>query len=503
MRMTLGRYDFTLQYQPGSLMVLPDTLSRAHPSDDNDSRTSEYDVNALSLLPASKARLEEIRQATLHDPVMQELKKCIMHGWPQLRNLVGEIRHYYSLRDSLTVEDDIILFGERLVIPQSLRKDMKAKLHTSHLGQESMLRRARDLIFWPKMSAEIRQLVMSCQTCQAHQPRQVKEPLIIHDKGEYPFQKVGCDIFEFRNSSYLVTVDYLSSFWEVDYLPTTTSASIITKLKAHFARYGIPQILMSDNGPNLVSQEFEQFLSKWGIEHHTSSPGFSQSNGKAESAVKAAKTMMKKCKENGEDLHLSLLENRNTPIETLNQSPAQMMFQRRTNSIMPAAMTKLMPSLSKPAKALNSRAYMQKKKYDRGKSSLSSLRPGTRVNFNVQHGKTKPTWRSGTIVQQHSSPRSYVIADDTGCEYRRNRVDIRETPDMCETGAPHVSRAPTVSPPVSPSVPPVSPPPPVSPTVPSQAPVSGSELPMTPEPTPTRPTRIRMRPRYLADYQCS
>ena len=416
MRMVLGRYDFSLQYHPGKMMFLPDTLSRAHSTNSQAAHDSEFDVNALTMLPVSKNRLEEIRQATLKDSVLQELVVYIRNGWPDVQHITGDVRQYYSLRDKLTVQDDIVLFGERLVIPQSMRQEIKTKLHTSHLGQESMLRRARELVFWPKMNPEIRQMAMQCQACQDLQPRQVKEPLMPHPKGEYPFQKVGCDIVDVHGRSYLVTVDYLSSFWEVDYLPTTTSSSIISKLKAHFARFGIPETLVSDNGPNLVSQEFENFLQKWGIEHLTSSPGYSQSNGKAESAVKAAQSMLKKCKRSGDDPYLAMLEIRNTPIEKINLSPSQMLLQRRTNSIMPAAAARLMPSITKPAKELLERSEKQKEKYDKGKTSLATLTPGTHVKFDMKRSKTHPIWRHGIILRRHSAPRSYIITDPDGID---------------------------------------------------------------------------------------
>ena len=60
---------------------------------------------------------------------------------------------------------------------------------------------------------------------------------------------VGTDMFEFESRTYLATVDYYSGFFELDYLSSTKSASVITKLKSQFARHGIPDKLISDNGP--------------------------------------------------------------------------------------------------------------------------------------------------------------------------------------------------------------------------------------------------------------
>jgi len=74
---------------------------------------------------------------------------------------------------------------------------------------------------------------------------------------------------------------------------------VINKLKAHFARQGIPDIVFSDNGPQYTSKEFQQFSRLWEFQHKTSSPAHPQSNGKAESAVKTAKRLMQKAKISG------------------------------------------------------------------------------------------------------------------------------------------------------------------------------------------------------------
>ena len=93
----------------------------------------------------------------------------------------------------------------------------------------------------------------------------------------------------------MVTVEYLTNFWEVDHLRDDTSArSVFRKLKLNFARYGIPQKLGSDIGPQFTSQEFKTFTDEWEIEHDLTSPYHPRANGKAESAVKMAKTLMKK-----------------------------------------------------------------------------------------------------------------------------------------------------------------------------------------------------------------
>ena len=92
------------------------------------------------------------------------------------------------------------------------------------------MRRARDTVFWPAMSTEIRQVAENCEACQLHKPRNQKETLKQHEEGETTWSKIGVDLFEIKGRSYLVTVDYYSNFIEVDYLSTTMTQQVITKL---------------------------------------------------------------------------------------------------------------------------------------------------------------------------------------------------------------------------------------------------------------------------------
>ena len=106
---------------------------------------------------------------------------------------------------------------------------------------------------------EIKQLANSCDICQQLKPWNQKGTLILIDDGEFTFDRIGLDIFELDHKSYLITVDYFSESIEVDYLPTTTSRQVITKVKAICARYGVPRSIISDNDPQFKSKEFENF----------------------------------------------------------------------------------------------------------------------------------------------------------------------------------------------------------------------------------------------------
>ena len=169
---------------------------------------------------------------------------------------------------------------ERVVIPTAIRPEIKMKVHAGHQGIDSCLCRARELVYWPGMSSEIGQYVESCDSCASYVSKQTPETLRMHEVPTRPFQKVGTDLFTIGGKDYLITVDYHSHYFEVDYLPDTLSMTIINKLKHHFARHGIRDIVISDNGPQYISDSFHRFANEWNFDHQTSSPGNSKSNGR-------------------------------------------------------------------------------------------------------------------------------------------------------------------------------------------------------------------------------
>ena len=120
--------------------------------------------------------------------------------------------------------------------------------------------------------------------------------------------------------------NYYSGYFEVDQLHGKTGTVIIKKLKKHFVTHGTPNELLSGNEPPLNSAGFENFLRSSGTAYVTSSPGYPQSNGRVENAVKTAKSLIKKVKATGADYFLLLLSWRNTPTEGLSTSPARRMF---------------------------------------------------------------------------------------------------------------------------------------------------------------------------------
>ena len=145
------------------------------------------------------------------------------------------------------MQNGLIFKGERLVVPRSLREEMTEKLHSSHIGIQSCLRRARETLYWPGMNKKVEDYIAKCSTCNNYQLEQAKEPVISHHILTRPWEKVGMDLFELNNRDFLITIDYYSNYFEVDRLTSKTAKEVINKTKANFARHSIADQVFSDN----------------------------------------------------------------------------------------------------------------------------------------------------------------------------------------------------------------------------------------------------------------
>ena len=214
----------------------------------------------MNYLPISEARLLQIQRETEQDESLQVLKAVIQHGWPENKSTLPLLASpYFDMRDELSVQDGLIFKGERVVVPKAARSGLLKSIHNSHLGVNGCLNRACECLYWPGMTGDIKNYVSTCEACREYEQGQRKETLTSHEVPSRPWQFAAADLFELNGKSYLVTVDYFSDFLELDHLRSTSSVYVIKKLKGHFARHGIPEQLVTDNGPQFVSRDFLKF----------------------------------------------------------------------------------------------------------------------------------------------------------------------------------------------------------------------------------------------------
>ncbi|XP_055371850.1 uncharacterized protein LOC129605879 [Condylostylus longicornis] len=305
-----------------------------------------------------------------------------------------------------------------------LRDKMLHRLHESHMGIQRYQNLAKSSIYWPNINNDIYNLISNCETCVKFQNSNLKQELKSHDMVEIPWFKVGCNKFEFNKKPYLLVVDYYSKFIEIDLLNSGYgSLQVITKLKSIFARHGILQIFISDNGPPYNSKEFKQFCRDWNIEHKTSSPYLPRSNGLAERSIQTIKKLLTKCEETKNDPYVALLHYRTTQTNGM-PSPAQLLMSRSLTTKIPAITRNFEPKIINTyeyKKRLQKQNQNSSKYYNRVSRNLKPVKPGEKVMF-----KKNPTsvWFPGVITQNCKEPRSFIVQDSEGVLYRRNREHI-------------------------------------------------------------------------------
>ena len=310
--------------------------------------------------------------------------------------------------------------GCRIVIPQSLQQEILTKIHMAHQGITKCRDRARLSVWWPGLSTQLEELVKNCEICCKEQ-HQRAEPLIPSELPELPWQKVGTDLFEWKNDNYLLIVDYYSRFIEVVKLNRTTATEVINRTKTIFTRHGIPEVVFSDNGPQYSAEEYEKFSQDYQFEHKTSSPYFPQANGEAETAVRTVKELLEKNK----DPHLALLNYHATPIQGGRYSPSELLMSRTLRTTIPTTRTQRVPRVPDREEVRTRDQRMkqrQKKNFDshHGARTLPVLKTGDRVWI--------PTRQKEGTVQSGVAPRSLLVSTEDGSELRRNRKDIIELP---------------------------------------------------------------------------
>ena len=421
----LQKYDIEVVYKPGKEMFLADTLSRAFLNETNEDLVEELTVNEvhlLSYLAVNPKKYEEIKKATEVDEELTILKNTVLKGWPENRSSCPDkIKTYWNYRDEVACLDGLMFKGLKLIIPEAFRKEMLELVHETHLGTVKGKSRAREVMFWPSMGSDIEEKVSHCSICaKVNMKMPPKEPLMNHELPDRPWSKIAADIFEYKNENYLVTVCYYSKWPHLQKLKNMTSKSVIACLKAQIGLYGYFDELVTDNGSNFTSYEFKNFATEYGFVHTTTSPHFASSNGQAERTVQTVKNILKK----NDDPQKALLVYRNTPIEGINLSPAQMFMGRRLKTALPMAAELLKPeNTGKIKEKLKNRQQKQKHYHDKYSSKdLKSLKPGQKVA--VLHDKK---WIPGTVIEKHQTPRSFVVETPSGNKLRRNRRHINTT----------------------------------------------------------------------------
>ena len=369
-----------------------------------------------------------------------------------------------------------------MIVPPQGQAQVIAELHKAHPGISRMKALARGYVWWPNMDHELEDAVKKCQQCQLHQKAPAEAPLHPWEWPGQPWSRVHIDYAgPYKGHMYLVVIDAHSKWMEVHIMQSTTSAATIVKLKEIFATHGLPETIVSNNGPNFTSAEFENFLSKNGVKHPKVLPYHPASNGKAQRAVRAFKEGVEKMEEGTMQDKLSrfLLKYRTTPHTTTGVPPAELLMKRKLK-------TKLDLIVPNTASLMRQKQERQKQTHDHNAKhrDFEASDPVFIKDFS-----SPKSWQKGTVVQT-TGPISALVELPDGRVVRRHQDHVRKNHNQ----DPTISNPEILVPGVLPNCTTDT----TQPSVPAKLVVSSPD---TQEAKVTCPVRNRRLPECFKDYE--
>ena len=425
----LSAYKYDIRYKATSDHSNADGLSRLPlPSTGSTSETEPVTMFNIGQVQALPVTVQDIQQATRRDATLGKVYKYVQQGWP--KQVSEELLLYSNRQTELSTENGCLLWGIRVIVPKSLQSRVLQSLHANHPGVSRMKTIARSHFWWKGLDKDIETMGKTCHSCQANQSNPPTAPLHPWVWPDLPWRRIHVDFAgPFLGHMFFVIVDAHSKWPEVEMMTSTTSNKTIEVLRSQFARHGLPEQLVSDNGPQFTSDEFEKFLKGNRVKHILTAPYHPASNGLAERFVRTLKHSLKASSGDGRSvchrLAEFLFEYRATPHATTGVSPDELFLKRplrtRFDLMRPNAKEQVM---SKQAK--------QKAQHDEHAKSRS-LVPGAAVLARDYSGPDK--WISG-IVLQRLGPITYSVEISNGRIVKRHidqlkpRVEAKTPPDV-------------------------------------------------------------------------
>lgn len=338
----LSQFTYDVVYRKSADHGNADAISRLIPAAPTSNRLPYHEscikyvtAHQLDVLPVTAA---QIRRATVKDATLAKVLQLTLYGWPpKLRPEDETLKPYFHKRLELTINDGVLMWGIRVIIPTKLQQQLLHQLHEAHLGIVRMKSLARQHVYWPGIDNDIENVCKSCVTCQQSAAAPPNAPLHPWQFPERPWTRLHMDLAgPYLNNMWLIITDAHSKWPEVYSMHSnTTTAAVLNKLVELIARFGIPEQIVTDNGRQFVSSDFEKFCKDNAIKHILSSAYHPRTNGEAERFVRTFKDAMKTT-DIPVPLRLQrfLIAYRSTPHSTTGISPAELLQNRKLRTLL-------------------------------------------------------------------------------------------------------------------------------------------------------------------------
>ena len=429
-------YDFTVNYIKGSTNPA-DYLSR-HPSEQAPigRGMAEEFVNYIieNAIPMGIS-IQEMMKKSLEDTEIQEVITALdSDRWNMLRNTA-----YYTNRNEFTHKKGLLLRDNQIVMPLALRKRCLNLAHGGHLGVAKTKSLLRTKVWWPGMEKDTEAYVKTCAACQSSNPLGAEslEPLKMTTPPELPFTTVHVDLCgPWPSGDHLLTVvDQTSRYPVSKILRSTTTTKVIDALHEDFTTFGFPEILVSDNGPQFKSHEFQRYCRQYGIRHAPVTPLHPRANGEVERFFRTTKKTIRCAIQEGRDWKTEyqrfLFNYRDAKHATTGKSPSEIIFGYELRGTIPS-----MRSFNNSTNARKTKEALQQDKAQKEKikgyadkhnnASHSMIKVGDKVLL-----KQKPRNKFGTPFD----PLPFTVIRRCG-----NQITIQNNKSTFKRNVSHVKR---------------------------------------------------------------
>ena len=381
-----------------------------------------------------------VRDAIPADEELSDLVGAIINT-PHDAEYPASLAKYQRYRDSLNVQDGVPMYGRRVIIPACLRGEVLAGLHSAHQGVHKMHDRAMQAVFWLGMYRDLEITRNNCTYCNKSAPSQAAlppHPLLMPD---FPFQMIVMDYCSIKGKTWLVCADRFSGWVSFYYYPReATATDLVITMKEYFSTFGVAEHISSDSGVQFTSQQFQTFLKAWGTDFHKISSSYNpHSNLRAETAIKTSKRIITdNTKSDGspiwDKLYRAILQHRNTPLDGIQLSPAQLLMGRPIRDFQPVRPGQFQPSevwvdnAEKRELAMKKRFCLARERWSLHTRALQPLQVGQKVLIQNQSGAGKGAKRwdkTGTVVEDKGFDKYSIKVDGSNRVTDRNRRYLR------------------------------------------------------------------------------
>lgn len=428
----LQSFSFVVKYRSGSSNIA-DPLSRLVENRSSETFDAESKFMVLAVIESAAIDVQELEDATNTDPVLEIVKKSMRSGnWDK-----EEVKPFLPFKNELGFVGDLLVRGDKLVVPNKLKSRMLDIAHEGHPGESLMKRRLRDRVWWPRMDSEAMMRVKSCEGCRLVGLPSRPEPMSRRPLPSGPWIDTAMDFLgPLPCGSYLlVIIDYFSRYKEVVIMSKITAKDTISKHDRIFTRLGYPRTITLDNAKQFVSTDLELYSKLHGITLNHSTPYWPQENGLVErqnrSLVKRLQISAALGRDWKQDLHDYLIMYYTTPHSTTGKTPTELMYGHTIRSKLPAIEDiETIPQNAefrdrdqelkeKGKKAEDIRRRAKRSSIDSGDTVLmQNLLPGNKLSTTYNPKQY--------IVVSRSGPRVTVEDPQNGKSYDRNVAHLKK-----------------------------------------------------------------------------